>query len=155
MSRPPGAKNKPGGQKPGRKPGKFGLPTFTDAQILDYKVAILALLSGDEPMTLTAVAIELGIPPYRVHHWANNDKDFQELINLTREVAADNIEAEFRKHPNFIPKMMLLKGYRPMFRDNWKLDVRSEKLEGLLLELKEIGKQSTAAPEKTEEVKVG
>lgn len=60
------------------------------------------------------------------------------MLRLSREVVADAIEKEFRTHKNFIPKMMLLKGYRHMFRDNYRLDVTNEALEKLLGDLREL-----------------
>lgn len=143
MGRPKGSspKLKPGDpnyKAPGRKSGVTKLPQYTMAQILEHKVEVLRLLCSGEAETISDAARTLGVDPARVHQWGQNDKDFQEMLRLSREVVADKIEKEFRTHKNFIPKMMLLKGYRQMFRDNYRLDVTNEALEKLLVELREL-----------------
>lgn len=138
MGRPIGSPNKPGGKKPGRKPKSSHLPHFSDAYILKYKVQILELMTSGNVLTLTEAARKLDIPPTRVHSWTSADKDFAELVRLTREVRADELEEDLSTHANFIPKMMILKGYRPMFRDSFKLTVTDDKTRELLEELKKL-----------------
>jgi hypothetical protein len=139
--RPKGAKNKlklgdPGYRKPGRKPGKTSLRgQFTDEQILGYKAEILELFVAGKAKTLTDAAEILGLPPTRVHHWSSSDPDFAELVTCAREVIADRLEKELGEHANFIPKMMILKGYRPMFRERYRPEGTPEGLRILLEEL--------------------
>jgi len=128
----------PGYKAPGRKAGSTRLPQFTDAEILDYKVEVLQLLATGEVHTISDAARKLGIDPTRVHAWAYNDKDFQEMLRLSHEVVADNIETRLQESKHFIPLIFLLKGYRPMFRDSYKFDVSNEALEKLLGELREL-----------------
>ena len=148
IGRPVGAKSKPGALKTGRKPGQSSVATrlsrMTDAEYLDAKVDLLKLMIGEltgEPMTLSAAARTLKLNPVNVHRWGQTDPDFQEAVRLTRKVVAEDIEAEFRKHPNFIPKMMLLKGYEPMFRDTFKMERTNENLEKMIAELKRLGQK--------------
>ncbi len=127
--------------------GKVGRRTapipevYSHGQVLDIKVKILEMLNSEEATTLTEAADKLGVPATRVHHWAQNDPDFKELVGLAREVAADRIEKAFQTHANFIPQMMLLKGYRPMFRDNAHLTQTNPALDKLLEDLRLAGKR--------------
>ena len=138
VGRPKGAKD----LKP-RKGGKKALPKPSGDQILTYKLQILEMLEKGEARTLTECATKLGVSAARVHAWSYNDKDFQEMIHLAQEVQADKLEDEFLNLPErfFIPKMMLLKAWRPMYRDTFKIDTTNTKLEDMLLELKELGKK--------------
>jgi len=124
-----------------RKTAKKKLPNFTADQILTYKLKILDMLERGEARTLTECAEALGIPALRIHHWSTDDKDFQAMIKLANEVIADKLEVEFMEHKNFIPKMMLLKAYRQMYRDNFKIDISNTKLEDMLKELKQLGQK--------------
>jgi len=151
MPRPKGSPNrlKPGDpnyKKPGRKSGATSLPQHTDEQVLDYKYQILKLMSEGKAKTLSEACRLIGVDPVRVYAWGNTDRDFQQMVRLTREVIADDIEASFTTHANFIPQMMLLKSYRPMFRDTYKFDIRNERLEKLLGELREL-KELPSQPE--------
>lgn len=124
-----------------RKTARRPLAKFTPDEILDYKLKILKFLETGEARTLTECASLLDIPALRVHQWSKDDKDFQSMIGLAQEVQADKIEAEFMGHANFIPKMMLLKAWRPMYRDNFKVDMTNSKLEQMLEELKRVGEK--------------
>lgn len=119
--------------------------------MLNYKVDILRLMTSGEAETLSDAARKLGLEPARIHNWTREDKDFQELVHMTHEVVADDLEKQFRHHPNFIPQMMLLKGYRPMFRDNYKVIQTNENLEKLLAKLTELAVKSEKIEEKQEE----
>jgi len=150
-------KKKPGDvgyRKPGRKPGQLSIktrmPQMLDAEILDAKVDILRLLTDGEVkvdgkllpiLTLTDAARALGLKPANVHNWANNDKDFQELVKNAKKVVADDIIHEFitNKPHYYIPKMMIVKGTYPELRDNFRVEHSSEKLEAMLDELKRLG----------------
>jgi len=138
VGRPKGSKNREGTKKVGRKPRQPLMAKATPEEVLFYKSQILDVLARGEYMTLADAARKFGIEPIRVHWWARDDKDFQEMVKLAREVAADDLERELAQHANFIPKMMILKGYRPMFRDNFKGIVISDKLENLLVELNKL-----------------
>lgn len=134
--RPKGTKNAPGTKTPGRKPQK--LQTIPYEEILEGKVKLLKVLSSGEAVTIANAARLCGIKPTQAWSWSKEDKEFHELIEMSRQVAADDIEEDFRTHANFIPKMMLLKGYRPIFRDNYKFEFTTDKLEKLLAELKQL-----------------
>jgi len=154
--RPPGSKNRlmpgdvgydPTKNKPGRKARGSFMPRLSDESILKYKTQILELLSSEEVTTVSEAARILKLNPAKVHNWASNDKDFQEMIKLTREVIADDIEKRLRDSKHFIPQMFLLKAYRPMFRENYKLDLGSSKMEELLMELKKLGQKKESPSE--------
>jgi len=140
-----GCKNKPKqpGQ-PGYKPKlRAKLPRIvSDDEILAIKVDILELLSAGDAQTVAAAARKLGVQPVRVYGWAKEDEDFWDCVKLAQQVQADGIVAEFLEHKNFIPKMMLLKAWRPEFRDNFKVQVESSEMKNLLNELKEAGKKT-------------
>ena len=116
--------------------------SMTDEQILDAKVEILRLLSDGVVKTIAEAARAIGLSPNRVYMWVKSDKDFKELMAATYEVIADDIEKGFIEGKDYIPKMMLLKGYRPRFRDNAKIDFSTEKIENFLKDLKEAGQKT-------------
>jgi len=160
MPRPKGFKYDPTKhKKPGRKPGATKIARrMNDDKILDSKVRLLELMSSGECRTLSSAAEKLGLNPTRVHWWAQDDPEFKEMVKLAREVAADKIEEEFQEHKNFIPKMMLLKGYRPMFRDSYRTETTDSRLYELLQELRELGRRSSAralpSPDKSQVIDV-
>lgn len=138
MGRPKGAKDRPGAKNRGR-PKRVDLKKhliLSSEEVLKAKAGILELLSNGECMSISAAAKRLGLNPTKVVHWAFYDEDFAELIRLSKEVVADQLEDELAHHVNFIPKMMILKGLRPMYRDSYKFDVSNEKVEELLKELR-------------------
>jgi len=115
--------------------------SMTDEEILDAKVEILRLLTDGVVKTVAEAARAIGLSPARIYNWCKSDKDFQGLMASVYEVIADDIEKGFIEGKDYIPKMMLLKGYRPRFRDNYKIDFNTEKIETFLQELKEIGQK--------------
>lgn len=151
MPRPKGKKNPPGSMKPGKPAGRKGRTSlgryYTEEQILSYKARILEYMSGHAPCTVSDAATALSIPPVRAWAWLHNDKDFQEMTRMTREVAADALETELAHYNNPIPKMMILKGYRPMFRDNYHTPGETDKFAALLAELKKLAGQPAPAAE--------
>ena len=145
MSRPKGSKNLPGYKTPGRKRGIINAPP--PEEIIDFKVKILALMQSGQAKTVKSAAEALGLNPSRVHGWLKKDKDFAELARLCDEVVADEIEEHFLAEKHDIPLLMLLKGKRPMYRDNFKIDIRNEALEKLLKDLKAIREKVTEIKE--------
>lgn len=117
---------------------------MSPAEVQDMKIKVLQLLAdgvddtGYPILTATDAARSLGFKPYRVYQWLSNDPEFRSAIDLCRQVAADRIEGEFYMHDNFIPKMMILKGIRPMYRDNFQVRVDDSHLNELLTELKAL-----------------
>jgi hypothetical protein len=153
MGRRKGSHNKPDAQKTGPKPSPYSivrkLPAMTAPEILDAKVAILEILTEGSVNTVAAACRMLNIPPMRAYNWIRTDKDFQEYLKDIQEVIADDIEETFLDGKNDIPKMMLLKGIRPKYRDNFKIIHSTERLEQDLEELKKL---SQPKEEETEEV---
>lgn len=128
--------------KIGRPPARHKLPSPMSADaILTAKVQIIELFIAQKVRTITEAAQLLHLSPQAVWGWVRRDEDFADLLEGARQVAADKIEAEFQDHANFIPKMMLLKGYRPMFRENFKIEHTSKGLEDTLAELKKLSAQ--------------
>lgn len=157
MGRPKGSsprlrKGDIGYRAPGRKPKGSSmvqrLGKFTDEQILDYKYEILKLMTEGGCATVTEACKVLKLNPALVYNWSQSDPEFKGMVKMTHEVAADELEATFRKHANFIPGMMLLKGYRPEFRDSYKEAPSTAKLETLLEELKALGNSKEPAEPK-------
>ncbi len=146
MARTKGAKNKRKMFKP------IDEHKYTDEEIFFAKQNIMDMLMKGEASSIADAARKMNIHPARAHDWCRCDKDFQALLRECKEVFADDLEVELRHHPNFIPKMMILKGYRPEFRDNARLDVKSDGLEKLIKELKEINEKQ-AAPKMEEAAK--
>lgn len=150
MGRIKGTKAQPHWQKPGQKSKLDQVIRAAPEEILEHKVKILELLCSGVCTTLTGAAEQLGLSAWRVQRWARSDKDFGEAVDTARQVVADHIEKEFQGHANFIPKMMLLKAYRPMFKDNYRLDVSSPRLEELLKELRETDEKAVPQPKEAE-----
>jgi len=113
--------------------------SMTDEEILDAKVEILRLLTDGVVKTVAEAARAINLSPARVYNWCKTDKDFQGLMTSVYEVIADDIEEHFLKTKHDIPLLMLLKGHRPKYRDNAKMEFSTEKIETNLQELKEIG----------------
>jgi hypothetical protein len=122
---------------------------MTDAQILDAKVEILRLLADGLAKNISEAARMLGLQPARVYFWAKSDKDFKEYMDACYEVVADDIERGFLQGKNDIPKMMLLKGIRNRYRDNYKVEFNTEKVEQFLKDLKEIGLKAAQTKEES------
>jgi len=158
MGRPKGSKNRPDASKPGRKPGstKITKRNLPDAMILDKKVEILEYLSSGAASTLSAAAELAGVKPTNAYSWSSNDPDFHDMIRLAREVVADKLEKELANHPNFIPKMMILKGIRPMYRDSYRQPQEDDKMRELLEQLMAMSQrgQKPIQVEKPDEIKV-
>jgi len=110
--------------------------------MLDAKVEILRLLEEGEAITISQAARMLGLKPANVYRWGHNDKDFQEAIASVNQTVADGIEAEFVQSQenvkNMIAKMMLLKGHRPMYREAYKIEASTDKLEKMLEDLRKL-----------------
>ena len=141
MGRPKNSKNRLGSQKTGPKPNRSKLPKMSAEDMLEYKAKIIDMLTKNPQRTISDCARELGLPPTRVYDWAQDDKEFHQVIRYTEQVVADDIEAEFRVHKNAFYRLVLLKTYRPRFRDNYKqIEVVSPQVEQLLGELKQLGK---------------
>ncbi len=111
---------------------------MTPTQILDAKAEILRMLSDGLARTITEACNKLGLMPARVYSWAKYDKDFKELLDACYEVVADKIETDFVNGRNDIPKMMVLKGIRPKYRDNFRVEYSTQKVEEFLAELKKL-----------------
>ena len=138
MGRPRGAKNKPGYVKPGPKSGLSRYNRMSPDTVLHYKGKILDLLCTGQARTYTEAAEKLGVTPAKVHAWALWDKDFQEALHLAKEIVADKLETKLTDHANFIPQMMILKGLRPIYRDNYKIDLQDSRTKELLEELRAV-----------------
>jgi len=156
--RPPGAKNKlqpgdpnydPEKNKPGRKQGKHRIFQFTDQEIVETKYKVLNLLATGVCTTIADACRAISVDPVRLYSWALTDPDFKEAVKAVRQVIADDIEKDLRTHANFIPKMFILKAYRPEFKENAKITVDDSKLSEILAELREAG----AKQEETTKVK--
>ena len=115
--------------------------------VQDLKIKIIRLLSEGiavkgsrkyEIETATDAAEFLGVPPYKVYAWLSGDKDFKRAVNLARQVVADRLEKTLARWNNPIPLMMLLKGYRPMYRDTYHDTENSSQLADLVDELKKL-----------------
>ena len=156
MARPKGSKNKiqkgePGYKKPGRKVGAIAVPRLPDDQILALKAKILDLMARGKATTITDAAEQVGIEATRVYAWSSHDPDFKDMLALSREVVADKLEKELAEHANFIPKMMILKGLRPMYRDSYKTPMDDNKLRELLEALKTVRDKDKEVKEETVE----
>jgi hypothetical protein len=148
-----GTPNKPGGVLINQDSKLANaMPKMTPTQILDAKVEILRLMADGLAKNVTEACKKLNLQPARVHGWAKTDKDFKEMLDAVYEVIADEIETGFLTGKNDIPKMMMLKGIRPQYRDNYKVDLSTEKVEQMLADLKKLGQGEITTKEKGEQV---
>ncbi len=137
--------------------GKFR----TDREIVDLKAKIINILVEGQAKTIKDAALIAGVNPVVAWSWAQHDKTFKQCLDAVHQVVADGLESQLREEKNFIPLMFLLKGYRPEFRENAKIEIKSEGVEKLLAELAEIARRvntqakvSPALPEGTTTVTV-
>jgi len=152
--RPKGGHNRPGTKKTGRKLGRSSIAQMPAEAVLDYKYKILDVINRGLARTISEAARKVGVTPVQAYNWADNDIEFKEAIRQVREVIADELEEKLRNHANFIPLMFILKGYRPMFRDNYKIDIGSSKLEELLGELKNLSEREISIEQPSQVVDV-
>ncbi len=137
------------------RPGSYSPPDHTKlvtaleggkkhtlAEIGQFKATMIGLMTTGKAQSVSDAAVQLEINPVIAWRWVRNDPVFKECIDAVRQVAADKLEAEFMVHANFIPKLMLLKGYRPEFRDNAPITLKSDGLEAVLKELATIARGS-------------
>lgn len=117
----------------------------TPEEIKLNKLKIINLLMTGKAYNITDACEQAGILPQLAFGWAKRDETFAAIIQNVHEVVADELEKELREYDHFIPKMFLLKAYRPEFRDNHKVNVTSETLELLLKELKEANQRAIEA----------
>jgi len=158
MAKTKGAKNRyhpgdPEYRRPGPKLAiEKVLPRLSTQDILELKVKALELLSTGECFTVTQVARKIGLPPTRLYQWGRDDRDFRDLLRIALEIKADDLEEELSKHANFIPKMMILKGLRPKYRDSYRTMPEDNKMKELLEELVKLGKGARERQEREAEV---
>jgi len=149
--RPVGSKSKPGYKTShmGAKLASHPAYRFTNDSILQYKYDILKMIYEEDVYTIAAACDILklrtgaDVSPTRVHYWAKNDPDFASAIQSAKESLGDKLEVELAEHANFIPKMMILKGIRPEYRDNYKFNFEDSKTKELLEELRKLGRRET------------
>jgi len=80
--------------------------------------------------SLTAAAHQIGLHRDTVYGWAERLPEFADALRLAKEQHADNLEAELYRRamagtgqmPDTLG-IFLLKGYRPMFRERYSVDV--------------------------------
>lgn len=149
MPRLKGQKNPPGAKKPGPKPRiSVDLKEYLDAltksgkTVLANKIKIIELLTEGKAINVTAAAREIGINPVAVRYYLENDPDFKECVGFAKTVVAEGLEDELSKYKQSpIPKMMILKGLKPEYKDKYQGERSSSKLEQLLERLISLREQ--------------
>jgi len=126
----------------GVKPGtKSKLVKYKPEQVVRFKMLILDKLESGEAFTLSEAANQIGIMPVRAYSWSKYDPDFREMIALARQVRADRLEMELTNSNNIVAKIFILKGLRPEFRENYKVEVSDTRFVDLLEELRRLGRE--------------
>ena len=150
MGRPKGSPNKPGYQKPGRKPHSTEIPAhFTDKQIIAYKEQILELLESELVNNLAEAADLLGIPKIRVYQWSSVDKEWASLVHVADKIRVARLEADLDRMNNPVARIFRLKKLDPSYRDTYRVQLQDPQVEKLLQELRNLGKSTQ--PEVVEE----
>jgi hypothetical protein len=127
--------------RPRRVSMPFSFPHIRlPADVHRAKVKVLELMESNptEYSTVTQAARKLGINPTQIHTWILNDANFRAAIKMINEVLADANEQYLQSSKNIVAHIFLLKGRRPEFRDNYRVDVQNTKLEELLTQLNKI-----------------
>lgn len=130
---------------------------YTNEQIVGFKEKIVDLIDTGTVKTVSEAARILGLSPTRVHEWGRTDTIFRNIVRLARKVMADKLFEELyntdpdAKMPAVTAKIFLLKGLDPEFRDNYKvLEIKDEKVQKMLDELRNLGKKGNIEAEKGE-----
>lgn len=149
--RPKGSPNRPGGVKPGRKPGQINYPQMKDAAIIEAKGKIIALLDEGHIRNLSQAARLLGLSPMQLYSWKRNDIKWAEQVGHTDQLIADRLEEELEQAlvegktismPYVTARIFRLKALRPkIYKDNFKLEVSDVSMKTLLTDLRNLGKQ--------------
>ena len=150
MGRPPGSPNRAGGQKPGRKPGSSQRPHLKDAEIIDAKIKVLALLENGAAKHLTECADILGLSRTQMYFWKQSDTQWAKEIELTDQITADRLEKEIEQAivegkaismPYVTARIFRLKALRPeKYKENYKFEVTDANMKQLLTDLRNLGK---------------
>jgi hypothetical protein len=146
MARPVGSKNRPG-HNSGNKPGCI----HVDHKFDQVKQAVIDLLESEEADNLSEAAKKLSVSPLVLYHLMERDKVWAEQIRVAQNIKADALEARLDVMNNPIGLIFRLKKIRPEYRDNYKFDFNTEKLETLLKKLAELGQTQKPAEATTEE----
>jgi hypothetical protein len=144
MARTPGSQNRPGSAKPGRKPNTI------DPQYTTIKNQVIEAIETEHADNLTEAAKYLDIKPSLLYHLKGRDKAWSDQIEVAQNVVADKLEAKLDKMNSPVAAIFRLKKLRIEYRDNFKFDFNTDKLEKLLTQLVEVGKTSQAVPPKEE-----
>lgn len=144
MPRPKGSKNRPGSRKPGPRPGNITEFKAQSDQYRPLKTAALDLIESEEASNLTQAAKILNVQPTLLYKLEAGDPYWAEQVKIAKNIVADKLEDKIDNFNNVVGWIFRLKMLRPEYRDSYKFDVNSTKLEQLLKELREIGQ--TDAP---------
>ncbi len=142
-----GTSPSPGSEPTGPKPGASKLPPTPAELIVAIKEAALDLIDQGKCETLAEVAAALDVSPTLLYTWQSRDPEWGSQIKHARQIIADRIEKILIHSDSPQALMFLLKGYRPEFRDNFRVELRDDKTAALLEELKALGQAQKAASE--------
>lgn len=143
MARTKGSRNKYPSK---RLVNKGRMPTITMEEQFDQKHKIIQLLCDGTAQTISDAARQCGLKPVNVWHWGRTDPDFKDALYAAQEVLADTLERKLTDSHNFIPWMFLLKKIRPEYKDNYRFDGTSSKMQEILEELSKLSKEPKQLP---------
>lgn len=135
-------------------------------EIHRYKTKLIDLFDRSEVKTVSEGARKLGLSPTRVRDWAKSDENFRNQIREGEKVLADGLIKELleldpnTKMPIVVAKIFLIKGFRPEFRDNFKIvEFQDRRALEILEKLRQLGIQPKVkelpAPKEAENPLVG
>ena len=119
MGRPPGAKNKPGGIKPGPKVGRTRLRArWTVQGVKDIKQRVLDMMDAREVDNLSQAARRLGVSPSSLYQWKQADPEWGRQTEQVWNIIADELEEQLdayegRWMPYVTARIVRLKALRP------------------------------------------
>lgn len=142
MGRPRGSKNRPEAKKPGRKAGFIYENYPQEKKTKEYQRLMkesLELIAADECQNLTQAAERLGVSPMTLYALRDKYPDWANQLKAAEQIIADRIEEALDHSKNVVGQIFRLKKLRPEYRDSYKIDVTTTKLEQMLTDLKKLG----------------
>uniref|UniRef100_A0A6M3IPR0 Terminase n=1 Tax=viral metagenome TaxID=1070528 RepID=A0A6M3IPR0_9ZZZZ len=112
---------------------------FSSRRTTELKRQCIDLIESEQCDNLSQCGDRLDVPKLVLHRWYMNDKSFSTMVDQAQQIKADRLEEKIDKINNPVAMIFRLKKLRPEYRDNYRIDVTSEKLEDLLEELKRVG----------------
>lgn len=125
------------------------LPEYPPEEMKIIKLRILQLMCTGEYSTVRRACADVELPdgsigfnPVLAHMWRERDRDWNKQLKMAKEVVADILEEKLLASRNDVAAIFMLKGIRPEYRDNHKIQLGDDNTKSLLEELRALGKHA-------------